>query len=165
MTLPPGFRIARGAEEAVVAALEEPTETPRVLIIPQWCVDPVSPRVEEESSSLDLEDLQRLTEQGTGRLCVSYRKVVSNTYVGAELLEGAVLKAVLGKEDSVGLRGADARQGDPRKIKNGVSLLKSDAVSPAMVVDLWSAPALFLRHIEVRLCFFFQRNCCCVCMG
>lgn len=29
------------------------------------------------------------------------------------------------------------------------SMLWSDAVNPVMVVDLWSAPALFLRHVEV----------------
>lgn len=153
MTLPPGFRIARGAEKAVVTALEEPPEQPRVLIIPQWCVDPVSADVAEESSSLALEDLRRQhVDDGTAKLCVSHRKILSTSYVGAGLLEDAVMEAIGVKEGSVGLRGADARQRglDPRKIRNGASLLKSDAVAPAMVVDLWSAPALFLRHIEVR---------------
>lgn len=159
MTLPPGFRIARGAEKAVVAALEKPPEEPRVLIIPQWCVKSVSSHAAEESSSLDLQDLQRqAVEEGTARLCSSRRKVVSTAYVGAEVLENAVMEAIGGKESSAGLRGTDARQRglDPRKIRNGASLLESDAVAPAMVVDLWSAPGLFLRHIEVR--FFFNES-------
>lgn len=168
MTLPPGFRIARGAEKAVVGALKTPTDAPRVLVIPQWCVDPVNPHVAEESSSLRLEDLQGQTEDGTARLCVSHRKIVSSTYVGAGLLEGAVRDAVGSKVGSAGLRGADARHRgeDPRRIGNGAALLKSDAVSPVIVVDLWSAPALFLRHIEVRSGVFCStRICVCVCWG
>ena len=154
MTLTQGFRIARGAEKAVVEALKTPTDTPRVLIIPQWCLDPVRPPAEEEGESLDLGDLERqAAEEGTARLCVSHRKVASTSYVGAGVLEDAVQEAVSSKGGPVGLRGADARQRglNPRRIKTATSLLKSDAVSPVMVVDLWSAPALFLRHIEV--CF------------
>lgn len=137
----------------MLEALETPTDEPRILIIPQWCVDPVHSPAEEESRSYDLEDLRRqAVEGGTARLCVSHRKTASSTYVGAGVLEGAVLEAVGNKGDSVGLRGADARQGgvSSGRIRSAMSLLKSDAVSPVMVVDLWSAPALFLRHIEVR---------------
>lgn len=147
MTLPPGFRVARGAEKAVVAALETPTETPRVLVIPQWCVNPLGPHGDgaEESSSLDLEDLERRAEEGTARLCMSHRTIPSSAYVGVEAVEGAVKEALGGRGGSVGLRGGH----DPRKITHGTPLLRSDAMGPAIVVDMWSAPALFLRHIEV----------------
>lgn len=145
----------------MVEALETPTETPRVLLVPQWCVDPEGPHVVEEWSSLDLEDLQEQAEEGTARLCVSHNRIGSSAYVGAGVVEGAVMDVAGRKGGSVGLRGADARQQglDRRRIKNGASLLKSDAVSPVMVVDMWSAPALFLRHIEVRFC---QQMCACL---
>lgn len=195
LTLPPGFRIARGAEKAVVAALETPVETPRVLVIPQWCVDPVDPHAAEESSSLDLEDLRGQTADGTARLCVSHNKSESSAYigagdleavvmdaagskggsaslggadarkpdVGAGELEGAVTDGAGSKEGWAGLRGANARKidedRDPRKIRNAMALLKSGAVSPVIVVDLWSAPALFLRHIEVHI-FLFSTTLC-----
>lgn len=137
----------------MVDALETPTEAPRVLVIPQWCVDPVSPHAAEESSSLDLEDLHRQAETGTARLCVPRTPIPASRYIGAGILEDAVMEVVGKNMGSARLRGADARQRgiNPRRIKNGGPLLKSDAVSPVVVVDLWSAPALFLRHIEVRI--------------
>lgn len=134
-----------------MAALETPTDKPRVLVIPQWCVDPVDPHL-AEASSLDLEDLQGLSTADRARLCVAHKKINSSTYVGYSVIERSVDEVAAREEGSVGLRGADARRRgeDPRRIRNGVALLLSDAVSPAIVVDLWSAPALFLRHIEVQ---------------
>lgn len=153
LTLPYDFRIARGAEQAVVAALEAPTELARVLIVPQWCVDPVDRGLAGGISSLDLEELRRQTARGTARLCLDQDDTSTDIYLGAQVMKSAVDE--FDEADDGGLpgtlRGAGARHsGEGRwRTRNGLALLRSDAVAPAVVVDLWSAPALFLRHIEV----------------
>ncbi|CAM9986485.1 unnamed protein product, partial [Scytosiphon promiscuus] len=150
LTLPPGFSIARGAEEAVVTALETPTEAPRVLIIPQWCVDPRDRYLAEPVPSLDLKDLRRRTVEGTASLCLAREDTESNSYLGVTVMEAALDE----EESAAGMGGfgdavpAVQSKGTTRKTKSGLALLRSDAASPVIVVDLWSAPALFLRHIE-----------------
>lgn len=81
---------------------------PRVLVIPQWCVDSLLPA--EGLSSLDVKIVKGLAQEGTARVCHPLTV-------------------------------------DPRRVN---SLLRSDVLSPVVVVDLWSAPALFLRHVEVN---------------
>lgn len=161
LTLPSGFRVARGTEQAVITALETPIELPRVLIVPQWCVDPVDSHLAGELSSLDLEELRRQTADGTARLCLEQDNTNAATFFGAQMIRTAVDEAADGGVPGV-LRGADTRHsGEGRwRTRNGLALLRSDAVSPAIVVDLWSAPALFLRHIEVW-CLEGVFVCCC----
>ncbi len=138
----------------MVAALETPTEKPRVFFIPQWCVDPADPRNPGEFSSLDLDDLNRMTAAETGGLCLEHGATSRNIFLGAAITPTAVQETLEGRGEQGGLRGAaTARQGSDqaeRVTQNGLPLLKSDAAAPVIVVDLWSAPALFLRHIEVR---------------
>lgn len=157
VTLPTGFRIARGSEKAVVAALVTPTKKPRVFFIPQWCVDPVDPRNAGEFSSLDLDDLKRMTAADTGGLCLDHGATSHSIFLGAGITPAAVQETLEGRGEPGGLRGAAAaRQSSDqaeRVTHAGLALLKSDAVTPVIVVDLWSAPALFLRHIEV--CFWW----------
>ncbi|CAM9346895.1 unnamed protein product, partial [Hapterophycus canaliculatus] len=148
LTLPLGFSIARGAEEAVVTALRTPTEEPRVLFIPQWCVDPPDHNLAERLPSLDLKDLRRRTADRTARLCLARGDPESSAFLG-----DTVIGAAFDEEDSAagieGSRDVHAAQSKPRRrTTNGLALLREDAVSPVIVVDLWSAPALFLRHIE-----------------
>lgn len=148
LILPSDFRIARGAEQAVVTALKTPTEAPRVLIIPQWCVDRDRERGSGELPTLELEDLRRQAADGTADLCFSDARTNRDQYLGGSVLEGAVY----GEGAGEGLGDAGARHsgmGGTRTTKNGLALLLSDAVGPVIVVDMWSAPALFLRHIEV----------------
>ncbi|CAN0276732.1 unnamed protein product [Pylaiella littoralis] len=149
LALPIGFRIARGAEKAVVEALETPTEVARALVVPQWCVDPADSRLGGELSSLDLGELRRQAADGTARLCLQEGENSAAVHFGAEMIEAAVDR-MDGEGVPPALRGADTRHsGEGRwSKKTGTALLQSDAVSPAIVVDLWSAPALFLRHIE-----------------
>ncbi|CAM9865198.1 unnamed protein product [Ectocarpus sp. 12 AP-2014] len=147
LILPSDFRIARGAEQAVVTALKTPTEAPRVLIIPQWCVDRDHERGSGELPTLELEDLRRQAADGTADLCFSDARTNRDLYLGGSVLEGAVY----GEGAGEGLGDAGARHGGmggTRTTKNGLALLVSNAVSPVIVVDMWSAPALFLRHIE-----------------
>lgn len=149
LILPSDFRIARGTEQAVVTALKTPTEAPRVLIVPQWCVDPLHERGSGELPSLELEDLRRQAADGTAELCFSHAGTNRDLYLGGSVLEAAVY----GEGAGEGLGDPGARhsgEDGKRTTKNGLALLLSDAVSPAIVVDMWSAPALFLRHIEVR---------------
>lgn len=161
LTLPSGYRISRGTEEEVVAALETPTETPRVLFIPQWCVDPADPHDVGESSSLDLDDLARKAAGGKAGLCLSHSATSPSIFLGSAITDIAVKDVLEGWREPGGLRGAVAKQDSdlsPVKTRNGLALLRSDAVSPVMVVDLWSAPALFLRHIEVRLLWGWEQR-------
>lgn len=149
LTLPIGFSIARETEEAVVTALATPTEVPRVLIIPQWCVDPPDRYQSERFPSLDLKDLRRRTADGTASLCLARGELDAKTYLGATVIEAAIdeEESTIWVEES---RDASAAQSERiRRTRSALALLRSDAVSPVIVVDLWSAPALFLRHIEV----------------
>jgi len=136
-----------------VSALETPTDKPRVFFIPQWCVDPVEPRNPGEFSSLDLDDLKQMTTAETAGLCLDHGATSDKIFLGAGVTPAAVQETLLGREESGGLRGAgSATQSSiqaERVTHAGLALLKSDAAPPVMVVDLWSAPALFLRHIEV----------------
>lgn len=157
LTLGPGFRLGRGTEEAVGAALARPSEKPRVLVVPQWCVDPPDPPsealflpVEEEIPSLGLDDLRRRHGQGTAGLCHlrAADSADQDVWFGAGVMEDVVDCGEGGDEG--GLRGAARRRGRAGgEIEDGLALLRSDVASPILVVDMWSAPALFLRHVEV----------------
>lgn len=107
LTLAPGFRLGRGTEGAVSRALETPAVKPRVLVIPQWCVDSEQPL--EDMATLDVPTVKKLAQEGTAGICHPL------TF-------------------------------DPQETK---WLLRSDVMSPVIVVDLWSPPVLFLRHVEV----------------
>lgn len=170
--------MARGTEAAVVAAVERPTEQPRVLVIPQWCVDPPGPNatgakkgkgeggeegegegpppllLARELPSLALDDLRERRGGGTAGLCHTRGSNPSE----AELWFGASASEDDEEDDERGwgrdqgaLRGGRTRKlgGGGGEIVDGLALLRSDVVAPVMVVDLWSAPALFLRHVEV----------------
>lgn len=139
----------------MVTALETPVAVPRVLIIPQWCVDLPDRYEAKHPPSLNLEDLRRRTVEGTTGLCLAREETMASAYLGVSVIEAA-----FDEEDDTGGgegfrdAGAAAHRERTRKTKSGLALLRSDAVSPVIVVDLWSAPALFLRHIEVS---FFRR--------
>lgn len=150
----------------MVEALETPTEVARALVVPQWCVDPADSRLGGELSSLDLGELRRQAADGTARLCLQEGENSAAVHFGAEMIEAAVDR-MDGEGVPPALRGADTRHsGEGRwSKKTGTALLQSDAVSPAIVVDLWSAPALFLRHIEVGGSFFHADGCLAVTRG
>lgn len=139
------------------AALAQPSEQPRVLVVPQWCLDPPDSPSEAfllpkggGAPSLGLDDLRSLHRKGTAGLC---HLRTGNTVAGDAWFGAAVMEDVVDcgeREEGGGLRGASRRRGRAdREIENGLALLRSDVASPILVVDMWSAPALFLRHVEV----------------
>lgn len=159
LTLTPDFRLARGAETAVAAALREPVVRPRVLLVQQWCIDAPDPQFEvagalPEVPPLTMDDLRERYSEGTAALCHKHGADTRNNYYwfGVKTAEemGTMTKGDNGKSKGP-LRGSRARRTQDGLVGNGLILLKADAVSPVMVVDLWSAPALFLRHVEVNL--------------
>lgn len=160
LTLAADFRLAKDAQAAVLAALRRRPEQPRVLVIPQWCVDPPDRASaaflsSSEVPSRSLRDLRESERAGTAGLCHKRGGGLpgKKSWFGASTVEEVVGDGDNG-EMGGGLRGAGARRRSARedvKISQGVSLLMSDLVGPVIVVDLWSAPALFLRHMEVSL--------------
>lgn len=118
-------------------AIRTPSLKPRVLVIPQWCIDP-SP-APWEVPSLDVQDAKALAMEGTAGLCQTRAKdhkgSPDNSWLGSSANDAV---------ENGGTNGA--------VLRNGRSLLRSDVVSPILVVDLWSAPALFLRYVEVSDC-------------
>lgn len=133
LMLAPGFRLGRGTEKVVANALAAPLEKPRVLVIPQWCIDP-EPK-SKAMPSLDIEDARRRAGEGTAGLCHERAKINEKGYQNVWL--GAALAHEPDKNEA--------------EVRNGRSLLRSDMINPVIVVDMWSAPALFLRHVEVRV--------------
>lgn len=106
-------------------ALQTPPTKPRVLVIPQLCLDPVV--FTQAVPSLSFEEVEKMTEEGSIGPCDTFTLKPDEKYNNVWL-------------DS----------GTKGYVKFYRPLLRSDAVAPIIVVDLWSAPALFLRHVEVR---------------
>lgn len=160
LTLAQGFRLARGTEDAVIAALERPTPKPRVLVIPQWCVDPPDLAGGEpnkpppELPPLGLEDLRNMRRGGTAGLC--HKREGGGTSEADFWFGASAAEEGEGEGERGALRGATERRqlGDEgNEIVDAVPLLRSNVADPVLVVDLWSAPALFLRYVEVGFCF------------
>ncbi|CAM9102064.1 unnamed protein product [Ascophyllum nodosum] len=145
LTLAQGFRLARGVETAVLEALKTPSEEPRVLVVPQWCLNVSKLKDKGEVPSLSLEDLRRRRLEGSAGLCHLSPKAGENHWLGNDVadkfLDAGAVEAVISRRRANEIS-------EETRIKNGLALLRSDVVSPVLVVDLWSAPALFLRHME-----------------
>lgn len=149
----PGFRLARGVETAVIKALETPLEKPRVLVIPQWCL---KRSYGEEGggsadviSSLSFDDIQQRHREGTANLCHRYEREKDSLWVGSDVMDKFVEAGDAKKVDMARRRGET--ESEDTRLTNGRVLLSSNVMSPVIVVDMWSAPALFLRHVEVGL--------------
>lgn len=118
-------------------AVRTPSLKPRVLVIPQWCIDgSPDPWV---VPSLDVQDAKTLAMEGTAGLCQAR----------ATDQKGAPDNSWLGSSANDAVENGET---NGAVLRNGRSLLRSDVVSPILVVDLWSAPALFLRYVEVSDC-------------
>lgn len=151
VTLATGFRIGRGTEVALSNALAKRARQPRVLVLSQWCILPSSHKL----PSMDMEDMQR--ESVAERASFCHQRLSTDidrkVFFGATAMEKAMR---LWEEEQVeqleGRSASTVDQSDMGNLSpsNTRSLLRSDVFTPILMVDLWSAPALFLRHLEVR---------------
>lgn len=144
----------------MIEALETPLENPRVLVIPQWCFKRPHGKDMGRSAlpSMSLDDIRQMHREGTANLCDSYEREKDSLWVGSDIMhrfvEAGVAEKVEDDESETALevdlvrRRGEAESEDTR-VTNGGVLLRSNVMSPVIVVDMWSAPALFLRHVEV----------------
>lgn len=97
---------------------------------------------------MTLEDIRERRRGGTANLCHLEGSNNAREWLGSSAVEG-VERFRGDRREGGRLRGAEL-DSKLTNVGNTVSLLQSDVATPILVVDLWSAPALFLRHVEVR---------------
>lgn len=103
---------------------------------------------------MSLDDIRQRHREGTANLCDRYEKGNDSLWVGSDVMDR--FEQVEDDEHKTALevelvqRRGEAESDDTR-VTNGRVLLSSNVMSPVIVVDMWSAPALFLRHVEVGI--------------